>query len=105
MPYVITIIAYLIVLLTVGILLASRAKSQEGFMVANRQLTAPVLVATLLAGMIVTVAWEIARKIMGDFPLGMPAIYPALICSLACLICISYLEPPPDESKWKPFMN
>ena len=49
MPYVITIVAYLVVLLSVGIFLASRAKSQEGFMVANRQLTAPVLVATLLA--------------------------------------------------------
>ena len=49
MPYVITIVAYLVVLLMVGVLVASRAKSQEGFMVANRQLTAPVLVATLLA--------------------------------------------------------
>ena len=59
---------------------------------------------SIAAGMIVTIAWEIARKVMGDFPLGMPAIYPALICSMACLIGVSYLEPPPDEEKWKPFM-
>jgi SSS family solute:Na+ symporter/sodium/proline symporter len=60
---------------------------------------------SIASGMIVTVGWEVARKIIGEFPMGMPAIYPALICSLACLIGISYLEPPPDESKWKPFMN
>jgi SSS family solute:Na+ symporter/sodium/proline symporter len=60
---------------------------------------------SIAAGMIVTVGWEIARKILGEFPLGMPAIYPALVCSLACLIGVSFLEPPPDESKWKPFVN
>jgi len=62
-------------------------------------------VLSIGAGMIVTVGWEIARKLIGQFPLGMPAIYPALVCSLACLVVVSYLEPPPDESKWKPFVK
>ena len=57
------------------------------------------------AGMIVTVAWEIAKKIMGGFPLGMPAIYPALVCSLLLLFIVSYMGKPPEESKWKPFFS
>jgi len=61
--------------------------------------------ASIAAGMIVTVAWEIAKKLLGDFPLGIPAIYPALFCSLLILIVLSYMEDPPDESKWKPFFN
>jgi len=60
---------------------------------------------SITAGMFMTVAWEVARKALGEFPLDMPAIYPALVSSMLCLIVISYLEPPPDESKWKPFMD
>jgi SSS family solute:Na+ symporter len=68
-----------------------------------RRATPKAGVASIAAGMLVTVAWEVARKILGHFPLELPAIYPALLCSVACLVLISYLEPPPDESKWKPF--
>ncbi|MBI4878739.1 MAG: sodium:solute symporter family protein [Planctomycetes bacterium] len=49
MPYVWTILAYLTLLLGVGVYLARRVKGQEDFMVAGRRLTAPVLVGTLLA--------------------------------------------------------
>jgi SSS family solute:Na+ symporter len=68
-----------------------------------RRATPKAGVASIAAGMLVTVAWEVARKILGHFPLELPAIYPALLCSVACLVGVSYLEPPPDESKWKPF--
>jgi len=49
LAYVGTIVAYLCLLLVVGVVLARRVKKQEDFMVAGRSLTAPVLVATLLA--------------------------------------------------------
>jgi SSS family solute:Na+ symporter/sodium/proline symporter len=49
MPYVWTILAYMTILLCVGVTLARRVKGQEDFMVAGRSLTAPVLVGTLLA--------------------------------------------------------
>jgi len=60
---------------------------------------------SIAAGMIITIMWEVAKKIMGDFPFGVPAIYPALFCSITLLIVVSYIEKPPDESKWKPFIN
>ncbi len=60
---------------------------------------------SIAAGMVVTIGWEIARKVMGEFPMGIPAIYPALICSVLCLVIISYLDDPPDEEKWKPFIS
>ena len=49
MVYIITIVVYLSILLTVGVLLSFRVKNQEDFMVAGRKLTAPILVGTLLA--------------------------------------------------------
>lgn len=49
MAYIITIVAYLILLVTIGAILAFRIKNQEDFMVAGRKLTAPILVGTLLA--------------------------------------------------------
>ena len=60
-------------------------------------------VLSIAAGMFVTVGWEIANKIMGGNPLGLPAIYPALFCSMFLLVVVSFMEPPPDESKTKPF--
>ena len=62
-------------------------------------------VASIVAGMLVTIIWEVVRKIQGDFLFGVPAIYPALICSLLCLIVISLIQNPPDEEKWKPFFT
>jgi SSS family solute:Na+ symporter len=49
MTYVVTVIGYLVVLLSVGIFLFRRIKSKEDFFVAGRTLTAPILVGTLLA--------------------------------------------------------
>ena len=49
MVYLITILVYLVVLLTIGVLLSRRIKNKEDFFVAGRTLTAPILVGTLLA--------------------------------------------------------
>ena len=49
MPYILTIVIYLILLFSIGIFLTVRVKNQDDFMVAGRKLTAPVLVGTLLA--------------------------------------------------------
>ncbi len=60
---------------------------------------------SMLTGMLLTIIWEIIRKVQGEFLFGLPAIYPALIGSLLALIVISLLQPPPDEEKWKPFFT
>jgi len=62
-------------------------------------------VASILVGMLVTVLWEIIRKVQGEFLFGVPAVYPALIGSLLCLIVISLLQQPPEKSKWEPFFK
>jgi len=49
MVYIVTVVSYLVLLLSFGVLLAARIKSKEDFFVAGRKLTAPVLVGTLLA--------------------------------------------------------
>jgi len=60
---------------------------------------------SIAVGMVLTVGWEVAKKIMGGFPLGIPSVYPALAGSVLTLVFISLSEPPPDESKWKPFFK
>ncbi len=62
-------------------------------------------VSSILGGMTVTIIWEIINKIQGQLPLGIPAIYPALFCSLALLIIISLLGEKPKPDKWKPFFK
>ena len=49
MAYLATIIIYLFFLFAVGIHVTKRVKKKEDFLVAGRTLTAPILVATLLA--------------------------------------------------------
>jgi Na+/proline symporter len=62
-------------------------------------------VVSISAGMIITIIWEIARKVMGGFPLGMPAVYPALVASVVLLIVVSLTDEKPSEEKWKPFFK
>lgn len=62
-------------------------------------------VLSILGGMATTVIWEIINKIQGHPPLGLPAIYPALICSLFLLIGVSLLSPRPAPEKWKSFFK
>lgn len=60
---------------------------------------------SIIGGMAVTVAWEIAKKILGSNPLDLPAIYPAALCSILLLVGVSLLGPRPSEEKWRPFFK
>ncbi|UCE19132.1 MAG: sodium:solute symporter family protein [Gemmatimonadota bacterium] len=60
---------------------------------------------SIFAGMIVTIVWEVIRKVQGHFLLGLPAVYPALFCSILLLVVLSLLSSPPDEKKWRPFFK
>jgi len=70
-----------------------------------KRATASGGVLSMLGGMVTTVIWEIINKILGHLPLGVPAIYPALICSLTLLIGVSLLTPKPSPDKWKHFFK
>jgi len=60
--------------------------------------------ASVLGGMTVTIGWEVAAKIIGSIPFGVPSVYPALFTSVVLLIVVSYLSHPEDE-KWKQFFE
>jgi SSS family solute:Na+ symporter/sodium/proline symporter len=62
-------------------------------------------VISISAGMSVTIVWEIINKVSGHLPLGLPAVYPALISSVVLLIVVSLLESPPAREKWQPFFK
>ncbi len=62
-------------------------------------------VLSIAGGMTTTVIWEIINKIQGHPPLGVPAVYPALLLSLFLLIFVSLVNPRPPEEKWRPFFN
>lgn len=62
-------------------------------------------VSSIGIGMLITIVWEVSRKIMGAFPFGIPAIYPALSASILILVIGSYLEQKPDREKWAPFFK
>lgn len=62
-------------------------------------------VLSILTGMSVTIIWEVIRKIQGDFLLGIPAVYPALVLSVFVLLGVSLFQPPPDDAKWKRFFK
>jgi SSS family solute:Na+ symporter len=70
-----------------------------------KRATVPGGVLSILGGLSVTVIWEVLNKIQGHLPLGVPAVYPALLCSLALLFGVSLLTPKPPEDKWKPFFT
>jgi SSS family solute:Na+ symporter len=62
-------------------------------------------VTSILAGFLVTIGWEIARRFIGDLPFGLPAVYPALLCSVFLLIVVSLFGKKPDKEKWQPFFK
>ena len=69
-----------------------------------KRATAAGGVSSILGGMSVTLIWEIMKKLSGAHPFGIPAIYPALICSVTLLVVVSLLTPRPPEDKWRPFV-
>ena len=62
-------------------------------------------VSSILGGMTITIIWEIINKVQGHPLLGVPAIYPALICSLVLLIGVSLRGAKPPPEKWKEFFD
>lgn len=62
-------------------------------------------VLSILGGLSVTIIWEVLTKIQGHPPVSVPAVYPALLCSLVLLFGVSLLTPKPAEDKWKPFFT
>ncbi len=70
-----------------------------------KRATAKAGVASIIGGMSVTIIWEVANKILGHFPLGLPAVYPALITSILLLVVGSLLDQPPAKEKWQPFFK
>jgi SSS family solute:Na+ symporter/sodium/proline symporter len=58
---------------------------------------------SMASGMVVTVGWEVAKKIIGDHPWGVPAIYPALVISILVLVLVSLAGSPPAREKWERF--
>jgi len=70
-----------------------------------KRATAAAGVVSIIAGMTITIGWEIAGRILGQTPFGLAAVYPALIASMLCLIIISLVQPPPPPEKWKPFFS
>jgi Na+/proline symporter len=58
---------------------------------------------SMASGMAVTVVWEIAKKSIGHNPWDLPAIYPALIVSVAVLVLVSLAGSPPPREKWEQF--
>jgi SSS family solute:Na+ symporter/sodium/proline symporter len=70
--------------------------------------------SSIAAGMLVTVfiTWQqSALSAWLSKHLGHPVdvteymIYPAVLASIACLVLVSLLTPPPPEEKWRPFAN
>jgi SSS family solute:Na+ symporter/sodium/proline symporter len=55
-------------------------------------------VASIAAGMITTIAWEVAG-LTGGYPLGLPTVYPALVLSIATLIAVSLSTTPRAPAK------
>ncbi len=62
-------------------------------------------VFSILGGMTVTIIWEVINKVQDQLPLGIPAVYPALLCSVALLIFVSLAGSKPSQDKWQPFFK
>ena len=56
--------------------------------------------SSIIAGMLVTLAWEISGQ-----PYGLATVYPALAASVGCLVLVSLATPKPDRGKWQPFFS
>lgn len=70
-----------------------------------KRATVPAGVLSILGGMTMTIIWEIINRVQGHLPLNIPAVYPALLCSLFLLIFVSLASPKPLKEKWAPFFN
>jgi SSS family solute:Na+ symporter len=56
-------------------------------------------VASIAAGMIMTLGWEIYGQSAGGYPGGLPTVYPAFAVSVLALILVSLATPAPTEQE------
>jgi SSS family solute:Na+ symporter/sodium/proline symporter len=56
-------------------------------------------VASIAAGMVMTLGWEIYAREAGGYPYGLSAVYPAVALSLAALVGVSLATPPPTREE------
>jgi len=68
-----------------------------------KRATTSAAVVSIICGMGVTISWEILRKVIHALPLGVPAIYPALLLATTALVGLSLITAPPPSERWKPF--
>jgi SSS family solute:Na+ symporter len=65
-------------------------------------------VASIAVGMVTTLGWEIAARLRAtpeggpDYILGLPTVYPAFVLSVAALILVSVMTPPPSKEELVP---
>jgi len=55
--------------------------------------------ASIAAGMITTLAWEIYARNTGGYPYNLATVYPALALSLLALVGVSLATPPPTREE------
>lgn len=70
----------------------------------SRRATTSGAISSIALGTAVTVLWNYAQNNWGWMP-GVDAVYPALGASVIGLVVVSWLSPPPLESKWRPFFD
>lgn len=56
-------------------------------------------VASILAGMVMTLGWEVYGRMMGGYPFELAAVYPALALSLTALVGVSLATPKPTAEE------
>jgi len=56
-------------------------------------------VASIAAGMVTTLAWEIYARSAGGYPYGLDTVYPALAMSLLALVGVSLASTPPSAAE------
>jgi SSS family solute:Na+ symporter/sodium/proline symporter len=56
-------------------------------------------VASIAAGMVTTLGWEIYARYAGGYPMGLATVYPALALSLIALIGVSLATPKPTAEE------
>jgi len=69
----------------------------------SKRVTATAAVASIAAGTLVTVFWDLGGKLLPPWLAEREPIIPALIVSLVCLIVVSLFTAPPRSEQWKPF--
>jgi SSS family solute:Na+ symporter/sodium/proline symporter len=69
------------------------------------RVTRPGGVASITAGMLTTLAWEIYARYAGGYPYGLATVYPALALSLIALIGVSLATPAPSLEEQRRFAH